>query len=402
MMMSAAALQIQELEDEDSQWGGSSEGRTYKARDRELMDLRLKAQYFKDPCRYEQNIFRRRYRMQPWVFDRMMRDVANYDPYFVQTRDATGRVSLSTEQKLTCAMRMLAYGITADFCDDYLDIAKSTAIEIFEHFTKAIWNVYHETYLCQPTPADLRRLLDKAAERGFPGMIGSLDCMHWQWKNCPSGWAGQYTGYKGKPTIILEAVASYDTWIWHALFGLPGSLNDINVLGCSLLFNEACLSETPEVSYQGSFVQAIRNLRSPQTQHLTRMQEAYRKDVERAFGILQARWAIIRGPVRGWSKENLQYIMMTCIILHNMIVEDEHDEDEAEPFDPDDIPTRPKKAEIYARPVIDTDVDRNPQQLNQFLRRYRKVRCPVMNKNLQDDLVDHLWTMKLQADQNRQ
>ncbi|XP_024164217.1 uncharacterized protein LOC112171237 [Rosa chinensis] len=132
------------------------------------------------------------------------------------------------------------------------------------------------------------------------------------------------------------------------------------------------------------------------------MQEVYRKDVERAFGILQARWAIIRGSARGWSKENLQYIMMTCIILRNMIVEDEHDEDAAQPFDPDDIPTRPRKAEIYKRPVMDTDVDRNPQQLNQFLRRYREVRCPVMNKNLQDDLVDHLWTMKLQADQNHQ
>ncbi|XP_024190832.2 uncharacterized protein LOC112194080 [Rosa chinensis] len=130
LMMSAAALQIQTLEDEDSQWGGSSEGRTYKARDRELMDLRLKAQYFTDPC-----------------------------------RDACGRLSLSTEQKLTCAMRMLAYGITADFCDDYLDIAKSTAIEILEHFTTAIWNVYHETYLRRPTPADLIRMISQLDPR---------------------------------------------------------------------------------------------------------------------------------------------------------------------------------------------------------------------------------------------
>ncbi|XP_024164132.1 protein ALP1-like [Rosa chinensis] len=180
-------------------------------------------------------------------------------------------------------------------------------------------------------------------------MVDCLDCMHWQWKNCPTGWAGQYTSYRGKPTIILEAVTSYDTWIWHVFFGLPGSLNDINVLECSPLFNDVCTGETPKVNYQvhnrhyrqcyylvdgrypkwGSFVQAIRNPRSPQTQHFTRMQEAYRKDMERAFGILQARWAIIRGPTRGWSKENLQYIMTTCIILHNVIVEDEHDEDAA-------------------------------------------------------------------------
>ncbi|CAN1350342.1 hypothetical protein LINPERPRIM_LOCUS42130 [Linum perenne] len=42
-------------------------------------------------------------------------------------------------------------------------------------------------------------------------MIGSIDCMHWEWKNCPTAWVGQYTGYKRKPTIVLEAVASYDT-----------------------------------------------------------------------------------------------------------------------------------------------------------------------------------------------
>ncbi|XP_004309380.1 PREDICTED: uncharacterized protein LOC101291587 [Fragaria vesca subsp. vesca] len=349
--------------------------------------------------------------------------MANYDPYFVQGRDATGRVGLSTEQKLTCAMRQLAYGVTADFFDDYMDIAESTAIEILEHFTRAIWNVYHEHYLRRPTPADLRRLLDKAAERGFPGMIGSLDCMHWQWKNCPTGWGGQYTGYKGKPTIILEAVASYDTWIWHTFFGLPSSLNDINVLGQSPLFNDLASCETPQVSYEvqnrhygqcyylvdgiypkwASFVQAIKNPRTSQTKYFTRMQEAYRKDVERAFGILQARWAIIRGPTRGWSKENLQFIMMTCIILHDMIVEDEHDEDAAEPFDPNDIPTILKQAHIYDRiPDQDTSVDRNPNWLNQFMRRYREVRCPVMNKNLQDDLVDHLWSMKLQADENDQ
>ena len=283
LMVAGASSHIQLLEEEESQWGGSSEGRKYIHRTREWMDQRLKSLYFTDPCRYEPNIFRQRYRMQPWVFDRMMRDVANHDPYFVQTNDAMGRPGFSTEQKLTCAMRMLAYGITADFCDDFLDIAKFTALEVLQHFTRAIWNVYHQEYLRRPTKADLRRLLDKAAIRGFPGMVGSLDCMHWQWKKCPSGWHGQYKGYKEKPTIILEAVASYDTWIWHAFFGLPGSLNDLNVLGCSPLFDDICKGETPRVKYEvcgrkygqcyylvdgiypkwESFVKAIRNPSQP-------------------------------------------------------------------------------------------------------------------------------------------
>ncbi|OEL27971.1 hypothetical protein BAE44_0011010 [Dichanthelium oligosanthes] len=54
-----------------------------------------------------------------------------------------------------------------------------------------------------------------------------------------------------------------------------------------------------------------------------RYQEGTRKDIERAFGVLQARWAVIRGLAYGWSRKQLKYIMMACIFLHNMIVDDE-------------------------------------------------------------------------------
>ncbi|GJS90491.1 ALP1-like protein isoform X1 [Tanacetum coccineum] len=47
-----------------------------------------------------------------------------------------------------------------------------------------------------------------------------IDCMHWEWRNCPKAWHGQFArGDKKYPTIMLEAVASYDLWIWHAFFG---------------------------------------------------------------------------------------------------------------------------------------------------------------------------------------
>ncbi|KAI5324244.1 hypothetical protein L3X38_033317 [Prunus dulcis] len=73
------------------------------------------------------------------------------------------------------------------------------------------------------------------------------------------------------------------------------------------------------------------------------------KDVERCFGILQARLGIIRGAARMFDDEVLRSIMMICIILHNMIVEDEYDYDAPEVFEPD--PMNMALTRIYERPM---------------------------------------------------
>ncbi|GJQ98854.1 ALP1-like protein [Tanacetum coccineum] len=81
-------------------------------------------------------------------------------------------------------------------------------------------------------------------------MLGSIDCMHWEWVNCPKSWHGQYgRGDKKYPTIILEAVASYDLWIWHAFFGVAGANNDITVLHHSPLFDDLLADNEPVAPY---------------------------------------------------------------------------------------------------------------------------------------------------------
>ena len=144
---------------------------------------------------------------------------------------------------------MLAYGLPADATDEYVKIGESTSIESLKKFCRTVMEIFSHQYLRRPNSTDIARLLHIGEERGFPGMLGSLDCMHWKWKNCPTSWAGQYAGRSGSPTIILEAVADYDLCIWHVYFGMPGTNNDINVLESSHLISDLAQGIAPPAHY---------------------------------------------------------------------------------------------------------------------------------------------------------
>ena len=47
--------------------------------------------------------------------------------------------------------------------------------------------------------------------------------------------------------------------------------------------------------------------------------------MERAFGVLQSRFALVKDPTRFYYQGDIADIMYACIIMHNMIIEDEHE-----------------------------------------------------------------------------
>jgi hypothetical protein len=119
----------------------------------------------------------------------------------------------------------------------------------------------------------------------------------------------QRTGKEGCPTVTFEAVADQRHYIWHMSFGVPGSCNDINILDRSPLLNDLMYGKAPEIEFVVNnnihdmgyyltdgiypdwkiFVKAIPLPQGFKRQHFTKMQEAERKDVKRAFAGLQVR-----------------------------------------------------------------------------------------------------------------
>ncbi|GJV29290.1 ALP1-like protein isoform X1 [Tanacetum coccineum] len=142
----------------------------------------------------------------------------------------------------------------------------------------------------------------------------AIDCMQWEWKNCPVSWQRLY-----------------------------GANNDINVLDNSPLFNDLLNDTAPVVSYMvngvgyekgyyladdiypqwTTFVKSFTVANDAKHAYFKKRQEVARKDVEHAFGVLQGRWGIIQQPTRSYHVNTLRRVMYSCIILHNMILKDQ-------------------------------------------------------------------------------
>jgi hypothetical protein len=83
---------------------------------------------------------------------------------------------------------MLAYGALGDTMDEYCRLGDSIAQEALRRFVHAVQGSFELQYLWQPTRGDLERQVAMNLGRGFPGMFGSLDCMHWDWEKCLTAW----------------------------------------------------------------------------------------------------------------------------------------------------------------------------------------------------------------------
>ena len=133
----------------------------------------------------------------------------------------------------------------------------------------------------------------------------------------------------------------------------------------------------------------MKTIPAPQTQKqklFAAAQEACRKDVERAFGVLQAHFAIVRGPAQFFHLETLQKIMKACIILHNMIIEDERDDNEVVDLDYE-------QNDRVDNPPLQVLREQNDEFLS-YIERHGSIRDREIHFQLQSDLIEHLWQLQ--------
>lgn len=296
---------------------------------------------------YSSEHFRRRFSMSRQIFDRVFAEVVMNERYFRRglNLNCAGKIGLSPLQKVVSAVRQLCYGTSADAMDDYVRISETSSMLSLKLFCRTVVKKFENKYLRLPTAEDLERIEKQFSSIGFPGCVGCLDCSGWQWESCPRGLQGIMCGKEGKPTVKLEVICDLDLYIWHFYYGLPGMLNDLDIMWLSPLMNAIKVGEFPShgVEYKIGdevfnwvyfltdgiypdnfkiFIQSVPNATEEAKKLFSRMQEGSRKCVERVFAVLFKRFGILNIPARIWCDKEMATIIKACAILHNMCIEE--------------------------------------------------------------------------------
>ena len=200
-------------EEEEQDTAGSS--RKSVKRNRVDAAERLYRDYFCENPKFDGRFFEDRYRMPKSLFLKITQTIEARFEYFQEGVDARNKKSFTAIQKCLSAIKQLATGAPPDEFDEYLEMAQRTSRECLQFFCDAIIETYSRDYLRRPTSHDVACLYEAhEARHHIPGMLGSLDCTHFVWRNCPMELRGQYKrGDHEYPTIMMEAVASQDLWI---------------------------------------------------------------------------------------------------------------------------------------------------------------------------------------------
>ena len=256
----------------------------------------------------------------------------------------------SLEAKLLLPLKTLAYGVPPHTFMDYFHMSPTHCNDCCKQFDLAIQLVYTKEFLRVPTAADLKAITRlHSSIHGVDGLLGSLDCTHTYWKNCPKAWQGTYKGKEYMPSIAMEAMSDYHLFFWHVAYGYPGKTNDKTILAHSPLLDRMLDGTFQEIEKEAGvvpfqiqeeqftktfilvdgiyphycrFVKGKSVAITREEKRFTAWQEASRKDIERAFGVLKGVWQFLERPILMMKLDDIASRVTCCIILHNILVSD--------------------------------------------------------------------------------
>lgn len=312
------------------------------------------AAQIRNPSKHFRKKFRRRFRM-PYSSFFEFAAFAEESIYFNRWKgkDALGVPATPLPLLLLGALRYLGRGWTFDDLEESTGINEETHRQFFHVFIKWGSCELYDAYVVLPRTSD--EFKEQSAEyesAGMNGCVGSTDATHIAMEKCNSWLAQTHSGSKlSLPSRTYNVTVNHRRKVLSSTKGHPARWNDKTLqLHDQLLQklierrilddNTFTLCERMpsgdivEANYRGAWLVVdngylhwpvtIPPFKGDEYRKETRWSqwlESMRKDVECAFGIIKGRFRILKTGIRLHGVETCDRIWLTCLALHNMLLE---------------------------------------------------------------------------------
>jgi hypothetical protein len=297
-----------------------------------------------NPSTKEGKVFRRRFRVPFRLFRDTLVPLCEQHSMF---RDAPNH-KIPVYIKTMAALRVLGRGNCADDISEMSGVGESTINVIFKEFLQGMVDHVFDKVVKPPTGKRLENVLKTYSLLGLPGCIGSMDCTHVAWGQCPQHLQQDCRGKEGFPTLSFEVIVDHARTVLHCTKAFGGRTNDINISKMDPFCDDLVKGKGPykNVKFEMMDDNGIKRLYlgawllvdggylkigcyiDPKKDKFYRDEvlfsewlESVRKDVECTFGMIKSRFRFLWGKVMHRDHEVIQNAFQTACILHNLIIQ---------------------------------------------------------------------------------
>jgi Plant transposon protein len=195
---------------------------------------------------------------------------------------------------------------------------------------------------------ELNKITSLYAACGFPGCVGSTDCVHIRRESCPSQWASAFrNGKHNYASIAYEMTVDHSKRFQATTIGHYGTTSDktivkfdgyVSKVRFDQLFTEAKfkvqISERKWIVEKGVYLLVdggyhkwrimicpLKHTVEEDKARWSEFAESIRKDVECSFSILKKRFQLLKNAINWHRKSDIDNAVFSCVILHNMLHE---------------------------------------------------------------------------------
>ena len=309
----------------------------FKFLQRDLTDLKSR----------DGKLFRLRFTVPYQLYQQLLSFATSWFP---QRRvDACGKEPAPIFLKLLGTLRMLGKGCSWDLLYELSGVSAEVHRKWTLAFIAKFSTEMYSVYVHGPRNNDeLNSVTSLYAACGFPGCVGSTDCVHIRWECCPSQWASAFrNGKHNYASIAYEMTVDHSKRFQATTVGHYGTTSDktivkfdgyITKVRYDKLFTEAQfklqVGEKKWVTEKGVYLLVdggyhkwrimqcpLKHTAEENRARWSEFAESVRKDVECSFGILKKRFQLLKNAIYWHKKTDIDNAVFSCVILHNMLHE---------------------------------------------------------------------------------